>query len=209
MAGNFSTFIATLQDWANRSDWSLDLVTSFVRDAEAKFNAELRVRQMLQFDEALIINRCAPLPDDWLEMEFVRIQDSCAPDGFSPIRYRARDEFFRQQDDPRIRNYTIEGNQIYFSGPPDDINGITYKLVYFGEVPVFSDTVDSWIYDKYQSMYRNAAMISANLHAVGEEQNAANVKQLCEDAIGKLNAAYQYAKASGSRLARARVRSFG
>ena len=49
----------------------------------------------------------------------------------------------------------------------------------------------------------------ADLHAVGEEQTSSMMKQLCEDAIQKLNAQHRYARASGSRLARTRARSFG
>ena len=70
-------------------------------------------------------------------------------------------------------------------------------------------TQDSWVYTKYPSLYLSAAMMHAYLHAVGEEQNAANAKQLAEDQIQKLNAAHLGAKASGSRVTMPRHRSFG
>jgi len=206
---DFSDFTAALADWANRQDWSPALLTSFVRDAEQKFNAELRVDRMIQTDTALIASRCAPLTDDWLEMDFVSIQNSNAANGWLPIRYKSRDEFFNLTDKWAYGYYTIEGRQIFFGGAPDAINGIQYQISYYGEVPVFSDTNPSWIYTKYPSLYRYAALINADLHAVGEEQNAANMKSLAEDMIQKLNADHQRAKASGSRLKRSRVRSFG
>ena len=62
-------------DWTNRQDFSDTLVTSFIRQAEQIFNSDLRVDRMLQFDDALIGLRCAPLPDDWLEMSLVRISN--------------------------------------------------------------------------------------------------------------------------------------
>jgi hypothetical protein len=206
---DFSDFTAALADWANRQDWSPALLTSFVRDAEQKFNAELRVDRMIQTDTALIASRCAPLTDDWLEMDFVSIQNSNAANGWLPIRYKSRDEFFNLTDKWAYGYYTIEGRQIFFGGAPDAINGIQYQISYYGEVPTFSDTVSSWIYTKYPSLYRYAALINADLHAVGEEQNAANMKSLAEDMIQKLNADHLRAKASGSRLKRSRVRSFG
>ena len=53
---------------------------------------------MIQSDDALIASRCAPLPDDWLEIVMVRIACDNVPAGFLPIRYKARDEFFQTPD---------------------------------------------------------------------------------------------------------------
>ena len=105
--------------------------------------------------------------------------------------------------------YTIEGRQIYVGGTPDTTDGQTLKIVYYGEVPVLSDTQQSWLYTRYPSLYLHAALMHADLHAVGEELSAGNMKQLTEDEIQKLNALHLRAKASGSRVTRTRVRSFG
>jgi hypothetical protein len=220
MPQQLTNFTATLQDWSNRQDWSTALVQSFISMCEQKLNAELRIDRMINFDEALIVNRCAPLPDDWLEMDLVRIQNGCVPDGFAPIRYLPRDDFFRLQDVPYSSAYvatanstygfyTIEGRQIYFGGPPDTVNGVTFKIAYYGEVPPLNDTTDSWVMTKYPTLYLHGSLMHADLHAVGEEDKAAQMKQLAEDEIQKLNANHQRARASGSRLARLRVRSFG
>jgi hypothetical protein len=209
---DFQDFKTQIADWANRQDWSDTLVTSFVRQAEQKLNAELRIDRMIQFDEALVVNRCAPLPDDWLEFlsdAGVKIANPNGADGFLPIRYKADDEFFNLTDNWAYGYYTILGRQIYFGGAPDAINGIVYKIAYFGEVPVFANDTPSWVYTKYPNLYLFSALMHADLHAVGEEQSAANLKQLVEDMITKLNDQYLRAKASGSRITRSRVRSFG
>jgi hypothetical protein len=206
---DFSDFIAQIKDWQNRDDWSDNLATSFVRMAEQKFNAELRVSRMIQSDDALIASRCAPLPPDWLEMSLVRLANPNMPDGFLPIRYKSRDEFFQLPDKWAWRYYTIEGRQIYVGGTPDDVNGKTLRITYYGEVPVFADNTDSWLYTKYPSLFLSAATMHAYMHAVGEEQQAAMAKQLVEDGIEKLNNEWKISKASGSRLTRTRVRSFG
>ena len=206
---DFSDFKTTIAEWANRQDWSDTLVTSFVRMAEQKFNAELRIDRMIKWADNTVTCRCAPLPDDWLAMDLVKIENENGADGFLPIRYKARDEFFNLTDNWAYGYYTIEGRQIFFGGPPDDVEGIGFKIAYFGEVPVLSDTQQSFIYTKYPNLYLSAAMMHAYMHAVGEEQNAANSKQLAEDIIQKLNAAHLGAKASGSRVTRPRHRSFG
>jgi hypothetical protein len=201
---DFSDFKTTIAEWANRQDWSDTLVTSFVRMAEQKFNAELRIDRMVNWADNTVTCRCAPLPDDWLAMDLVKIENENGADGFLPLRYKARDEFFNLTDNWAYGYYTIEGRQIFFGGTPDDIEGIDFKIAYFGEMPVLSDTQQSWLYTKYPSLYLHAALMHAALHAVGEENSAGNYKQLTEDEIQKLNALYLRSKASGSR-----VRSFG
>lgn len=206
---DFSDFKTTIAEWANRQDWSDALVTSFVRMAEQKFNAELRVNRMVCYADNTVTQRCAALPDDWLAMDFVKIENANGADGFLPIRYLSRDEFFNLTDKWSYGYYTLEGRVITFGGTPDQTEGIEFKIAYYGEVPVLSDTQQSWLYTKYPSLYLHAALMHADLHAVGEEQSAGNMKQLTEDEIQKLNALDLRAKASGSRVTRSRVRSFG
>jgi hypothetical protein len=206
---DFSDFKGQIAEWANRQDWSDPLVTSFVRMGEAKLNQEMRIDRMINFDEATIVNRCAPLPDDWLAADLVRVANANGADGFLTARYKSRDEFFNQKDSYTWMYYTIEGRQMYFGGTPNPTDGTEYKLVYYAEVPVFSDLQDSWVYTKFPQLYLFAALMHADLHAVGEEQSAANLKQIVEDMIQKLNAAHLGAKASGSRVTRSRLRTFG
>lgn len=215
---DYSDFTSALADYANRGDWSSALLASFVRNAEEKLNLELRIDRMIATAQNTVTDGCASLPDDWLESDLLMIS-AATPTTWIPIRYKARDQFFRE---PNTSNsnyysgsnttfgfYTVEARTIFFGGPVDSLEGTTFQLNYYAEVPVFSDTTPSWVYTKYQSLYRCAALMHADLHAVGEEDKAAAMKQLAEDMIQKLNADHQRARASGSRLARSRVRSFG
>jgi hypothetical protein len=208
--GDFTDFCGQIADWANRQDWPSSLVTSFVRMAEQKFNAELRVDRMINFATNVVTQRCSTLPDDWLQADFVQIANANGANGFLPIRYKSRDEFFNLVDNWAYGYYTIEGRTMYFGGTPDAVEGITYTMSYYGEVPVFSDTplVPSWIYTKYPALYLKAALIHSDLYAVGEEQKALLMKSQVEDEITKLNNVHLMAKASGSRLTRTRRRRF-
>ena len=207
---DFSDFKTQIAEWANRQDWSDILVTSFVRNAEEKLNQELRIDWMIQTNrDALIASRCAPLPPDWLEMDFVRLASTNFASGFGPIEYKPRAEFFSTNDANALGFYTIEGRQIFIGGSPDTTEGTTVRIDYYGEVPVFADDTPSWVYTKYQALYRYAALMHADLHALGEEQTAGAMKTIVEDMIQKLNAQHRYARASGSRLSRTKVRSFG
>jgi hypothetical protein len=206
---DFSDFVAQIKEWQNRDDWSDILATSFVRMAEQKLNAELRVSRMITLAQNTVTCRCSTLPDDWLESSLVLMANDAVPGGWRPIRYKARDEFFQLPDKWSFNFYTVEGRTLFFGGTPDATEGVQFQLSYFAEVPAFSDTVDSWVYTKYPNLYLSAAMLHAYMHAVGEEQQAALSKQLAEDEISKLNNEWRMAKASGSRLTRTRTRSFG
>src|SRR4029077_1881443 len=206
---DFADLKTQIMDWTNRQDFSDVLVTSLIRQAEQIFNSDLRIDRMITSADALIASRCAPLPDDWLESDFTRIQCDTAPTGFVPIYYKPRAEFFSLPDDCAVGKYTIEGRQIFIGGAPDTTEGTTVRIDYYQEVPVFSDTIQSYIYTKFPSLYLNATLYRAALHALGEETIAANHKQMVDEMIQKLNAQHRYARASGSRLARTRVRSFG
>ena len=81
--------------------------------ANRKLNQELRISRMIESVDALIAARCAPLPDDWLEMSLVRMQNDNVPSGYMPIRYKSRDEFFKLPDKWAVWHYTIEGRQIF------------------------------------------------------------------------------------------------
>ena len=204
--GDLKTQVA---EYANRQDWSDVIVTGFIRQAEQKINAELRVDRMIKFYEALVNCRCIALPDNWLAMELVRIANSAVPSGLLPIRYKSRDEFYTTNDRWMYGFYTIEGRELFVGGPPETVNGQAVRISYYAEIPILSDTQTSWVYTKYPSLYLSASLMHAFLHAVGEEDKAAGAKQLTEDAINKLNAAHLLSRASGSRVTRARVRSFG
>ena len=178
--------------------------------AEEQLNAELRIDRMIQFDEATIASRqarrCPTIGCRWNSSGSLTRR---VPDGFIPIRSKSRDEFYTTVDNWMTGFYTIQGRQLFVGGPPDTVNGQVVKLTYYGEVPVFSDTQPSWIYDKYPGLYLSAATMFACLHAVGEEDKAMAAKQLAEDMITKLNALHATSRASGSRVTRSRVRSFG
>ena len=206
---DFADFKAQIKDWANRGDWDDLLTTSYVRMAEQKFNQDLRIDRQIKFQEALVSSRCAPLPDDWLQMTLVQFPSGRTPSGYVPIRYKSNDEFFNLLDANSLNYYTIQGRQVYLGGTPDTTEGQVLRLTYYGEVPVFSDTVPSWVYTKYPSLYLFAALMHADLHAVGEETTALGLKSQVDDIISKLNAQHLFSKASGSRMTRTRTRSFG
>jgi hypothetical protein len=205
----FADFKAQIAEWENRSDWSDALTTSFVRMAEEYFNKDLRVDWMIKQADSRIQDRCSTLPNNWLEMDMVWIANDNAADGYSPIRYKSRDEFYNLTDKNAYGTYTIVGRTIHFGGTPELTDGIAYRLAFYADVPTFSDTCPSWVYAKFPSLFLMTARMHAKLHAVGEEAVAQGYQVTVDAMIAKLNADHLRSKASGSRLTRTRTRSFG
>ena len=116
---DFADLKTQIAEYANRQDWADAIVIGFIRQAEQKFNAELRIDRMIKFNQALINCRCIDLPDDWLQMELVRIANPNVPSGFIPIRYKARDEFYTTNDNWMYGFYTIQGRELFIGGTPD------------------------------------------------------------------------------------------
>jgi hypothetical protein len=206
---DYQTLQTAIAEWANRGDWSSTLVSSFISMAEQKFNSDLRVDRMIAQSQNVVTDRCSVLPDDWLEMDFVEVQNPNTPNGWAPLWYKARDQFFREPDKYTKRYYTIEGRTITFGGTPDEVEGIPFQIYYYQEVPVMSALGSSWVYTKYPRLYIMAALMNADFHAQGEEQTALLLGQQVDQMITKLNDDHRLAKASGSRLRRVRHRSFG
>lgn len=211
MSQQLTTLCNQLQDWANRQDWANTpgLVQSFITMAEQRMNSDLRVSQMISTVTNQVTCRCSPLPDDWLEAYLVFVANSKGANGWLPIRYKSNDEFFNLRDWSAYGYYTTVGRVMNFGGPPEALEGISYRMNYFQEVPPLNDTTDSWVYTKYPNLYLWASLSNAALHAVGEEASAANFSQLADGIIKALNADWLRAKASGSRVTKTRTRSFG
>jgi hypothetical protein len=217
---DYTTFCAQIADFSNRQDWPQTLVASFIVMAEEKLNSRLRIGQMIATTQNTVTCGCAPLPGDWLETDLILMANEATPTGWIPLTYKARDEFFRipatpysgtyvQNFNSTWLNYTIEGLTIYFGGAPNETEGTLFQMNYFQQVPVMANVGSSWVYTQFPRLYLLAALMNASLHAIGEEQTWILYGQQVDKMIQDLNAAWLRAKASGSRLKRTRVRSFG
>lgn len=201
---DFADFKTQLAEYENRDDWSDLIVTGFIRQAEEYINRDLRIDWQINNTIGTLVDRSVDLPDDWLRGDLIRFQDT----GYT-VRFKSRDEFYNISDKQAFGYYTVTGRQLILGGTPDPLNGILLLMSYYGEVPVFADDNPSWLYTKFFSLYLNAARMFAKGHAVGEEQTASVYKGYVDEHIGKLNAQHLASKASGSRLTRTRLRSFG
>ena len=119
------------------------VVTGFVRQAEEIFNRDLRIDRMLSANDALIASRCAPLPDDWLEMDLVRI--AVAPSAYYPRALRRSSTSRGPSSSPLRTNAQLastpsRAGRSLSAACPIRPTGRRLRIDYYAEVPVFSDT---------------------------------------------------------------------
>ena len=205
---DFSDFKAQIADWINRQDCQrYSDVTGFVRDAEAKLNAELRIDRMIQTDDALIAARCAPLPDDWLEMDFVRLAVvvGLLPVGLRADRLQAAGRVLRHPGRMRGRNLHHRGPADLYRRPArhdrraDGADrllrrgaGLFRRAGSVGSTPSIPVSI---------SMPRLSRRPPRGWRGADGRQLEADVRR--DDQ--KLNAPHRYSRASGSRLSRTRT----
>ena len=200
---DFSDFKLQIAEWANRGDWSDGLVTSFIRSAEEKFNQDLLIDRMMKVTINTVDHSCADLPDDWLKADFMLIQATNTPYGWTPIKYHASRRVLpllrvRTTRPLAATRFAVARSISAARSTPSMARrfGCTITL----KCRCSRTTRIAGCTPSIQALYRYAALMHADLHAVGEEMTAAGLKMLVDDEITKLNNQHLLAKASGSRV---------
>lgn len=190
--------------WLNQGidEYPDSLVTTWVRGAEERFNAELRVDYMIQIDTAIATDGRVTLPGAWLEADFVRIVNG------NPLVYKNRNDFHTigvSGDYENKGKYTIIGRYIELgdasSVPP------TVELSFYGQIPAL-DADPTWLSIYYPTLLLYGSLEHASLYGI-EDERAATMKGKVGEMISQLNDMHKAAKTSGSRLSVKSKRSFG
>lgn len=190
-----ASLISTVNDWLGDRDYSDDLITSWVRMAEERFNNELRVADMVKLVTLPVVSNEVLLPDDWQKSDFVRSVTN------GPLGYVSRDVFYSSRSNKW--KFTITGKTMPVG---DNITG-SVVVSYFSSVPVLGDT-PTWLSSKHSSLLLNATLVAALAYGV-EDARAASWESYVSGQISKLNDAYTLARTSGSTPQVPRKRRFG
>ena len=192
-------FCATIRRWLDDEDeYSDDIVTEWIRDAEERMNNELRSNEQVVREYATFDDNCAELPPNWLEHIYVRLK------GGKPFHYCTPDEYWVL--DGEQQRYTTIGRTL-FVWPPIDPDALTQvEIAYFRSITPIGDTQDA-VFDRYPSIYRNCTLTAAAPYLI-EDERLTTWAGLATTGIQKANEAARKARWSGSPLL-ARQRGFG
>jgi len=192
----------TLRDWVNLGPdvYPDTVVTSWIRMCESILSKQLRCKEMLQIDTGLLFNQRLLLPDDWRQLDFVRVV------GGKPLRYTPRDDFYNPDlADDQKNCYTITGNYLICGGVSSD--GLRVELSYYQKLPPLGND-PTWPLIEYPMLFTLQPLAVASTYAFEDERGdrwEAQSAKLIDD----INVEHLQSKASGSRLTARRRRSFG
>jgi hypothetical protein len=204
---NYGELKSAIGDFLNRSDLT-SVIPTFIDFAEAEFNRNLRVRQMVARAEAVIDTRFSAVPSDFIEAKDLVIVTGTP---VTPL------QFVTQQEMAQIRNreLTAAGKPTYFSlvgaqfemcPTPDD--EYTLEMSYFAKIDALTNDADTnWLLTDYPDLYLYTSLMHSAPYLKDDERLSVWA-QLATKAKEELIARDTSASYNGS-TPKIRVRSFG
>ncbi len=157
MITDYATLKAAVADYLNREDLTTQIQT-FIQLAEAKFNRELRVRDMLIRSEASSDEGYIPMPADFLQEYSLKLE---TPTPHTEIVYVGADEAKKIKATGLagdVRYYSIVGNT--FELIPDPVDAVDVELTYYAKIPALSDSATTnWLLTKSPDLYLYGALL--------------------------------------------------
>ena len=204
---NYGELKSTIADFLNRSDLT-SVIPTFIDFAEAEFNRNLRVRQMVARAEAVIDTRFSAVPSDFIEAKDLVIVTG---NPVTPL------QFVTQQEMAQLRNTSITsaGKPLYFSVvgsqfemcPTPDAE-YSLEMSYFAKItPLSADSDTNWLLTDYPDIYLYTALMHSAPYLKDDERITVWA-QLAAKARDELIARDTSASFNGSTPV-IRVRSFG
>lgn len=204
---NYGELKSAIGDFLNRSDLT-SVIPTFIDFAEADFNRNLKVRQMVARAEAVIDTRFSAVPSDFVEAKDLVIVTGTP---VTPL------QFVTQQEMAQIRNteitsagkpryFSIVGGQFEVCPTPDGEYDL--EMSYFAKIDALeSDSDTNWLLTDYPDLYLYTSLTHSAPYLKDDERTAL-WGSLANKVKEELIARDQSASYTGS-TPKMRVRSFG
>lgn len=204
---NYGELKSTIADFLNRSDLT-SVIPTFIDFAEAEFNRNLRVRQMVLRAEAQIDARFSAVPADFIEAKDLVIVTT------NPVQPL---EFITQQEMAQERNttytaastpkyFSVVGGQFEFVPTPDQQYSL--EMSYFAKIDALSDDADTnWLLTDYPDIYLYTSLMHSAPYLKDDERIGVWA-QLAAKAREELISRDASSSFNGS-TPRIKIRSFG
>ena len=183
----YSDLQSTAADYLNRADLTA-VIPTFITLAEAKFNRELRTRDMLIRLAVSSTTEFFNVPTDFLETYELELDmDGLAPQ--PPLQYIGPNEaksLKANKVQNKVRYFTIIGGQFELI-PAPATSGSALQLTYYAKIPALSGTqTTNWLLTKSPDLYLYSALLEATPYLKNDErlQVWAAARQQVMDAMG-------------------------
>lgn len=203
----YSELKSAIADELNRQDLT-SVIPNFISLAEARFNRDLRVRQMVKRANATTVagNRYLSLPTDWQEARNLQVTANGRNNRLQYATLDYADTFNADRAD-------TSGVPIYFNVTGAEIELIPkpageypVEMTYYGRITPLSDTATSnWLLAQWPDIYLYGSLIHSAPYL--KEDDRLNVWSAIYDRLtGDIRVADERAQYSGSIL-KARTRN--
>jgi len=206
---NYSELRSTVADWLNRGDLTAT-IPSFIKLAEARFNRDLRVRQMIKraTTETDSGENYVTLPGDWLEARNIQTIEGGVPVALEYMTLEQADDYKRARASAtgKSRYFNVTGNQLELI--PEPPIGTPIEMTYYAKIPVLSDEAPSnWLLATWPDMYLYGTLAHTAPY-LKDDERVAVWAAFYDRALAEIQLADEKAQYSGSVL-KMRARSIG
>jgi hypothetical protein len=158
---SYSDLQSAAADWLNRTDLS-SVIPTFISLAEAKFNREMRTRDMLTRSEATTSNEYLAMPADFLEAYNLELN-------MAGLSARAPFAYVGPNEAKTLKANAITNNTRYFTiidGAfeliPAPTGTTDLLLTYYAKIPALSSTqTTNWLLTKSPDLYLYSTLLEA------------------------------------------------
>lgn len=170
---SYSGLVGTIAAYLNRQDLTPQ-IPAFIAQAEAKFNRELRVRDMQKRAQATTTGEYIALPGDFLAVYTLELASNVGRWG-EPLRFMSEEEArswrAANTEAGRTVGFSIYGSEIELIDP--STTDIEFRLKYFARIPNLSASLTSnWLLVKSPDLYVAGACLEAAEYLKNDERLA-------------------------------------
>ncbi len=153
---NYATLQTRIQDTLQRGDVA-QAVPGWIELAEARFNRELRVRQMITRATAILQESFIRLPSDWLETRNLEVEDDSERRPLQLVSMQESDKIKAEASTGALF-YVIHGDSIEIK--PFVSEPMTLEMTYYASIPALSSSnTTNWLLTAWPDLYLYASLL--------------------------------------------------
>jgi hypothetical protein len=170
---NYTELKSAVADWLNRADLTSQ-IPDFIALAEARFNRNIRTRDMITRQVATTNNEFVPVPNDWLETYQLELPPSVSIGVRTPLQYISPNEAAVYQASEmagKTRYYTIIDGLFELVPKPATGATVTLTCVYYARIPALTGSNSSnWLLQKAPDLYLYQSLAAAAPYLNNDER---------------------------------------
>lgn len=167
---SYTSLQASIADWLNRQDLAAQ-IPDFIALAEARFNRDLRVADMLKRYTTVATSDYVALPTDW--QSHVSIAVTGDNSVRLPLQYLTNEEWNRvrlQNLTGTFRYYTLQDSNIALL-PAMSSGTVSLEIFYYSKIPALSaSNPTNWLLQRAPDLYLFTSLMSAEAYLQNDER---------------------------------------